>query len=61
MMVIQTKVKHLSRMTAVLLDRLKDKIPGVRAQAAKSLSRLQQPQMKGCPVIEGRKVQFRIS
>nr|XP_002127415.1 condensin complex subunit 3 isoform X2 [Ciona intestinalis] len=38
--------------TKVLLDRIQDKVPSVRAQAAKSLSRLQQPGDKNCPVIE---------
>ncbi|XP_076813570.1 condensin complex subunit 3-like isoform X2 [Clavelina lepadiformis] len=38
--------------TKVMLDRIDDKNPVVRCQAAKSLSRLQQPALQDCPVIE---------
>uniref|UniRef100_H2YZ38 Nuclear condensin complex subunit 3 C-terminal domain-containing protein n=1 Tax=Ciona savignyi TaxID=51511 RepID=H2YZ38_CIOSA len=37
--------------TTVMLHRLQDRIPSIRVQAAKSLSRLQQPAVKECPVI----------
>uniref|UniRef100_H2YZ40 Nuclear condensin complex subunit 3 C-terminal domain-containing protein n=1 Tax=Ciona savignyi TaxID=51511 RepID=H2YZ40_CIOSA len=39
--------------TTVMLHRLQDRIPSIRVQAAKSLSRLQQPAVKECPVIAG--------